>query len=249
MEFEPFERPERFGVRLGKIHITAACAFYRPGALGLIGIMQCIGNKKAHVVLCDVHFGRAGFGVDHAVHQTLRMNGDMNVCEWNVEKMVNLVDLQHLVYERRRVDGNFGTHLPRGVGEGLLNGNVRLNGANELDDLKRLVARTAADLHGEIAGMARTTAEMQRQLAAIQQEQARVRAELQAQPDRYAATLTRVRALAFAFGLALMGATFGILEFRDTIDVSPIAAVLFATFVMAVAGWLLLYGVGFRWDK
>ena len=131
----------------------------------------------------------------------------------------------------------------------LLNGNVRLNGANELDDLKRLVARTAADLHGEIAGMARTTAEMQRQLAAIQQEQARVRAELQAQPDRYAATLTRGRALAFAFGLALMGATFGILEFRDTIDVSPIAAVLFATFVMAVAGWLLLYGVGFRWDK
>ena len=131
----------------------------------------------------------------------------------------------------------------------LLNGNVRLNGLSEVDDLKRLIARTSAESHGEIAGMARAVADVQRQLAAIQDEQARVRQELQAQPDRYAATLTRVRAVAFAFGLALMGATFGILEFRDTIDVSPIAAVLFATFVMAVAGWLLLYGVGFRWDK
>ena len=131
----------------------------------------------------------------------------------------------------------------------LLNGTLALNGANELDDLKRLVARTAADLHGEIAGMARTTAEMQRQLAAIQQEQARVRVELQAQPDKYAATLTRGRAGAWAGGFALFLLAYAVLEFREAIGVPVWVAVCMSLFVAAVAFWLFFYGLGFRVDK
>ena len=131
----------------------------------------------------------------------------------------------------------------------LLNGSVRLNGVNELDDLKRLVARTAADLHGEIAGMARTTAEMQRQLAAIQQEQARVRAELQAQPDRYAATLTRGRAASWAGGFGLFLLAYAVLEFREAIGVPVWVAVCMSLFVAGVAFWLFFYGLGFRIDK
>ncbi len=131
----------------------------------------------------------------------------------------------------------------------LLNGSVRLNGANELDDLKRLVARTAADLHGEIAGMARTTAAMQRQLDAIQQEQARVKAELTTQPDKYAATLTRRRAGAWAGGFALFLLAYAILEFREVLDVPIWVALGMSLFVAAVSFWLFVYGIGFRIDR
>lgn len=131
----------------------------------------------------------------------------------------------------------------------LLNGSVRLNGANELDDLKRLVARTAADLHGEIAGMARTTAEMQRQLAAIQQEQERVRSELTAQPDRFAAALTRRRAIAWGGGFVLFLLSYGIIEFREVLDVPMWVAIGMSLFVAGVAAWLFVYGIGFRIDK
>jgi len=131
----------------------------------------------------------------------------------------------------------------------LLNGTVRLNGANELDDLKRLVTRTAADLHAEIAGMARATAAMQRQLEAIQQEQARVRAELTTQPDKYAATLTRRRAGAWAGGFALFLLAYAILEFREVLDVPIWVALGMSLFVAAVSFWLFVYGIGFRIDR
>lgn len=131
----------------------------------------------------------------------------------------------------------------------LLNGSVRLNGANELDDLKRLVTRTAADLHGEIVGMARTAAAMQQQLEAIQQEQERVRAELTQQPERFAAALTRKRAAVWTVGFALFLAAYAILEFRDTLDVPMWVAIGFSLFVAAVAGWMFVWGIGFRLDR
>lgn len=131
----------------------------------------------------------------------------------------------------------------------LLNGSLSLNGADELDDLKRLVTRTAADLHAEIAGMARATAAMQRQLEAIQQEQARVKVELATQPDRFAATLTRGRAGAWAGGFALFLAAHAILEFREVLGVPVWVAVSFSLFVAGVSFWLFVYGLGFRIDK
>lgn len=131
----------------------------------------------------------------------------------------------------------------------LLNGSLSLNGTDELDDLKRLVTRTAADLHGEIAGMARTTAAMQQQLEAIQQEQERVRAELTQQPERFAAALTRKRAAVWTVGFALFLAAYAILEFRDTLDVPMWVAIGFSLFVAAVAGWMFVWGIGFRLDR
>ena len=131
----------------------------------------------------------------------------------------------------------------------LLNGSLSLNGADELDDLKRLVTRTAADLHAEIAGMARTTAAMQRQLEAIQQEQARVKVELSTQPERFAAVLTRKRAGAWGAGFVLFLVAYAILEFREVLDVPMWVALGFSLFVAGVAAWLFVYGIGFRIDK
>lgn len=131
----------------------------------------------------------------------------------------------------------------------LLNGSLAMNGADDLDDLKRLVTRTSSDLHAEIAGMARATAEMQRRLEAIQQEQERVRMELLSQPDRYAATLTRRRAASWAGGFVLFLAAYGIIEFRDALQAPPTLAIAFSAFVVLVAGWLFLWGLGFRLDK
>lgn len=131
----------------------------------------------------------------------------------------------------------------------LLNGTVRLNGANELDDLKRLVARTATDLHAEVAGMARTAAVMQQQLEAIQQEQARVKNELSTQPERFAAALTRKRAGAWGAGFVLFLLSYGIIEFREMLDVPMWVAIGMSLFVAGVAAWLFVYGIGFRIDR
>jgi hypothetical protein len=97
--------------------------------------------------------------------------------------------------------------------------------------------------------MARTTAEMQRQLAAIQQEQERVRSELTAQPDRFAAALTRRRAIAWGGGFVLFLLSYGIIEFREVLDVPMWVAIGMSLFVAGVAAWLFVYGIGFRIDK
>ena len=138
----------------------------------------------------------------------------------------------------------------------LVNGNVLLNGRTELDDVKRLLAQTSTELHGEVAGMSREMAKMQRTLDALMRrtddisaEQQRVRVELATQPERFAALLTRTRATAFVVGLILLGAAGALLEFRELLSVPAPVAVAFDVFVLAVAGWLLLYGGGYRLDK
>lgn len=138
----------------------------------------------------------------------------------------------------------------------LINGNVLLNGRTELDDVKRLLAQTSTEVHGEIAGMSREMAKMQRTLDALVQrtgeigtEQQRVRTELAGQPDRFAATLTRKRAGAWAGGFALFLLAHAILEFREVLDVPVWVAVGMSLFVAAVSFWLFVYGIGFRLDR
>ncbi len=138
----------------------------------------------------------------------------------------------------------------------LINGNVMLNGRNEIDDVKRLLAQTSGEVHGEVAGMAREMAKMQRALDMLVKrvddigtEQQRVRTELAGQPDRYAATLTRKRALSWGSGFALFLLAHAILEFREVLDVPMWVALGFSLFVAAVSFWLFVYGIGFRLDR
>lgn len=138
----------------------------------------------------------------------------------------------------------------------LLNGSVRLNGQSELDDVHRLIMATASDIQREMSGMlrevvqtARTVETIKRDVADMRTEQQRVRTELSAQPDRYAATLTRRRALSWGAGFILFMLSYGIIEFREMFSIPVWVALLFSAFVAAVAAWLFVYGIGFRLDR
>ena len=124
----------------------------------------------------------------------------------------------------------------------LLNGNLRLNGETELEDLKRLVARMSTDTHGEIAGMVREQAAMRREMLAMRQDVAQM-------GTRYAPILTRARALGMVAGFVLCAVAYGVVELRDTFHTHPLITAGFAGFVVLVAAWLLLWGGGYRLDK
>jgi len=138
----------------------------------------------------------------------------------------------------------------------LLNGSVRLNGQSELDDVHRLIMATASDMQREMSGLlrevvqtARTVEALRRDVAEVKEEQTRVRTELRTQPDRFAATLTRARAGAWAGGFALFLLAHAVLEFRDALGVPAWVAVGMSLFVAAVSFWLFVYGLGFRLDR
>lgn len=138
----------------------------------------------------------------------------------------------------------------------MLNDSVRLNGVNELDDVHRLIMATASDLQQEMSGMlhevvqtARTVETIKRDVADMRTEQQRVRVELSAQPDRYAATLTRKRALSWGAGFVLFLAAYAVIEFREMFAIPVWVALLFSAFVAGVAAWLFVYGIGFRLDR
>jgi hypothetical protein len=50
-------------------------------------------------------------------------------------------------------------------------------------------------------------------------------------------------------GFALFLAAYAILEFRDTLDVPMWVAIAFSLFVAVVAGWMFVWGIGFRLDR
>lgn len=131
----------------------------------------------------------------------------------------------------------------------MLNGSVRLNGVNELDDVHRLIMATASDLQREMSGMLREVEAIRRDVADMRTEQQRVRVELAGQPDRYAATLTRRRALSWGAGFILFMLSYGIIEFREMFSIPVWVALLFSAFVAFVAAWLFVYGIGFRLDR
>jgi hypothetical protein len=138
----------------------------------------------------------------------------------------------------------------------LLNGNVRLNGQDALDDLRRLVTSTSSDIHQEIGGMTREVAtaqrsiqEMRRDMAGVRAEQVRVREELEAGHERYQPRSTGAKAAAWLLGALLMIAAAGLIDFRDALGVPTVAAVLMAAFISLVALWLAVWGLGFRLDK
>ncbi len=86
------ERAESFGVGLDEIQVTFTGALDGPGWGWLVWIMQRVRDEEAHVVLGDVHFCGAGFGVDHAVGDALWMDHDFDLGEWDREEVVGFVD-------------------------------------------------------------------------------------------------------------------------------------------------------------
>ena len=63
---------------------------------------------------------RAVHELDERVDQALGMDDDIDVLVGDIVEPVGLDDLQALVHERGRVDGDLGAHVPGRVGQGVL---------------------------------------------------------------------------------------------------------------------------------
>ena len=72
-------------------------------------------DREPHVGLRQLGDGRAVRELDHPVHDGLGVHDDVDTVEVDAEQLVRLDDLQALVHERRRVDGDLGAHGPRRV--------------------------------------------------------------------------------------------------------------------------------------
>ena len=60
----------------------------------------------------------------HRMHDRLRMNHHLDLPAVQVEQPAGLDDLQGLVHQRGRVDGDFRPHVPGGMGQGLGDGHL-----------------------------------------------------------------------------------------------------------------------------
>lgn len=123
----------------------------------------------------------------------------------------------------------------------LLNGTIRLGGDDKVDDVLQAVLRNGVETQKRLTYL-------QQQIDALHQDVRETNKRIDHMGDRFAPALTRKRASAWVAAFALFVLAYALVEFRDGIDMSLPAALLFATFVAAVSGWLFVYGLGFRWD-
>ena len=66
---------------------------------------------------------------DHAVDDRLRVHDDLDALVRHAEEVKGLDHLEALVHQRRRVDRDLAAHVPRRVGERLLDGDLRQLGS------------------------------------------------------------------------------------------------------------------------
>ena len=140
----------------------------------------------------------------------------------------------------------------------MLNGSVRLNGADQLDDVHRLIMATASDLQREMSGMlrevvqtARTVEAIKADVADMKAEQERVRGELMQAPARYQPLHDRRHTWAWALGFVVFVAT-GLLMLKDVRDALGLmwwVAFAFSAIFYGMAFALFAYGIGLRWSK
>ena len=85
-----------------------------------IGIGQRVLDRESHVGGAQLCLQRAVHELDGGVDDRLRMDHDVDRSYGNIVEPAGLDDLQALVGERRRVDGDLGAHRPGRVAERLL---------------------------------------------------------------------------------------------------------------------------------
>ncbi len=121
----------REGVAVGRLEIEARQLApvdgTEPGG-DAVGVGQGVADGQAHVGHRQLGDGGAVGGGHHGVHDRLRVHDDVDVVETHAvlgtEQLVRLDDLEPLVHERRRVDRDLGSHAPRGVGQGVVDGDL-----------------------------------------------------------------------------------------------------------------------------
>ena len=90
-----------------------------------VGKQQCETDRQAHVGRAQLGLDRAVLEFDHRVDDRLRVEQHRNPVRRGSEQPVSLDHFESLVDERRRVDRDLRAHVPLGMAQGLLYGDVR----------------------------------------------------------------------------------------------------------------------------
>ena len=86
------------------------------------GMVEGVLDGDAHVGEPELGLLRAVHELDERVDEALGVDDDVDVLVGDIVEPVRLDDLQALVHERGRVDGDLGAHRPGGVGQGVRRG-------------------------------------------------------------------------------------------------------------------------------
>ena len=82
-----------------------------------------MGNGGAHIWRTQLRQHRAVEIFDHGVDDALRMYHHLHLGGRQAKQQAGLCQLQTLVHQGGRIDGNFAAHHPIGMGAGLLGSN------------------------------------------------------------------------------------------------------------------------------
>ena len=83
------------------------------------GPRQGILDRQLHVRGTQLGDHRTIHKFYHGMHDRLRVNHHVDLLAGKIEQPAGFDDLQGLVHEGGRIDGNFRPHVPSGVGQGL----------------------------------------------------------------------------------------------------------------------------------
>ena len=88
----------------------------RPGA---VRPAEGVADGEAHVRFGQLRQRRPVAQLHHGMDDRLRVHHDADAVVVDPEELVGLNHLEALVHQRRRVDGDLGTHRPRRMGQGV----------------------------------------------------------------------------------------------------------------------------------
>lgn len=131
----------------------------------------------------------------------------------------------------------------------LLNGTVRMGGDDKLDDVQRLLLSLSADLQRQLGDMHGEVGKLREELGDLRGDVQSTNARIDSMGERYATPLDRRRALGWLLAFVLFLVGLGVWDTRDVLHVPPVVAGLFAAFVLSVAAWLFVWGIGFRFSR
>ena len=131
----------------------------------------------------------------------------------------------------------------------LLNGTVRMGGDDKLDDMLRLLLALSADLQRQLGDMRSEVGKLRDELNDLRGDVQSTNARIDSMGERYAKPLDRWRAVGWLAAFVLFLAGLGVWDARDAMHIPPLVAGLFAAFVLSVAAWLFVWGLGFRFSR
>lgn len=86
---------------------------------------DCVLNREAHVAVAELGDDAVVGELDHAVHDALRMDDNLDLLHRHVEEPLRLDHFEAFVEERGAVDGDLAAHVPGRMLQSLCDGDIR----------------------------------------------------------------------------------------------------------------------------